>query len=179
MSSSPRYWDSNTQVRSAGGKRVMQPQTDDDCAGKRACALTARGSVSKAMKGLICRLSKKLDCSPPSTKEARALALIPPLQKVPRRQGLLGVVEGTKRRAMREQGRSKTGIASRQEHRLFRRSQPEEALVLGTRHSRKSNARQETCWKSGDSSSTRSSCSGRRKRTQPRNSSMMMSGSDR
>ena len=45
-----------------------------------------------------------------------ALAPIPPLQKVPRRRGLLGVVEGKKaaQSAMREQGRNmnRTGIAS-------------------------------------------------------------------
>ena len=33
-------------------KRVMQSQTDEQ-RGKRACALTARGSISKAMKGLV------------------------------------------------------------------------------------------------------------------------------
>ena len=33
-------------------KGVTQPQTDEQ-RGKRACALTARGSISKAMKGLV------------------------------------------------------------------------------------------------------------------------------
>ena len=47
-----RYWDSNTQARFAGEKRVLQPQTDEQ-RGKRVCALTARGSISKVMKGLV------------------------------------------------------------------------------------------------------------------------------
>ena len=53
--------------------RATQPQTDEQ-RGKRACALTATGSISKAVKGLVGgagqrfhRLSKKLDCSPDST----------------------------------------------------------------------------------------------------------------
>ena len=52
VSSSPRYWDSMTLLRSAGEKRVTQPQTNEQ-RHKRACALTARGSISKAMKGLV------------------------------------------------------------------------------------------------------------------------------
>ena len=102
MSSGPRCWDSNTQVRSAGENGVMQPQTDEQ-RGKRACALTARGSISKAMKGLVGGAAQgSADCrknwsNSPHSHEARAMALIPPLQKVPRRRRLLGVVEGTKR----------------------------------------------------------------------------------
>ena len=43
-------------------KRGMQPQTDEQ-RGKRACALTAWGSISKAMKGLVGRASQgSADC---------------------------------------------------------------------------------------------------------------------
>ena len=93
---------------------VMRLQTDEHH-GQRACALTARVSISNAMKGLVGG-AKKLDLQP-CFHGARAAELIPPMQNVPRRRGLLWVVEGAKQReAMREQGRSKTGIASQRNH---------------------------------------------------------------
>ena len=53
----------------------MQPQTEEQ-RGERACALTAKGSISRAMKGLVSGWSSSgarqkveaLDCSPDSSK---------------------------------------------------------------------------------------------------------------
>ena len=56
-------------------KRVMQPQTDEQ-RGKRACALTARGSISKAMKDRALLIVAETG-PPPSSHGARVLGLIP------------------------------------------------------------------------------------------------------
>ena len=75
-------------------KRTMQLQTDVQ-RGKRACALTVRGSISKAMKGLVGGAAQgSADC------RARASELIPPMQNVPRQRVVLGVVAGTRQRGV-------------------------------------------------------------------------------
>ena len=94
--------------------RRVQPQTDEQ-RGKRACALTAQRSISKALKGLVgglCWLSQKLDCSPHPTE--RVYWAFHPVQSVPMRRELLGSAGRYKaaRSGMREQGRNRTGIAS-------------------------------------------------------------------
>ena len=81
----------------------MQLQTDEQRE-KRACFLTAGGSISKAVWALLIVGETGLQ---PSSHGDRALGLIRLPRKVSRRRGLLGVVEGT-----REQGRSRTGLAS-------------------------------------------------------------------
>ena len=77
--------------------RKTQPQPDEQ-RGKRACALTARGSISKAAKGLVCGAAQgSADC-----RRNWTTALIPSLQCGVRRGGAncLGrrkVQNGTKR----------------------------------------------------------------------------------
>ena len=66
-------------LRRTAGK--TQPQTDEQ-RGKRACALTARGSVSKAMKGLVGGAAQVRRTAAgaglqPSSRGARVLELIP------------------------------------------------------------------------------------------------------
>ena len=124
--------------------------------GGRACALAARGSISKAMKGLVLRRVQRTAAGTgpqPSFHGARVLELIPPVRSVLRRPGWPG------RRAMqtgaeRDEGRSNTGIPSLSHvklspvsapgptgagtpgcHCLLRRSWLEETLVSGARHS--------------------------------------------
>ena len=78
--------------------RRVQLQKDEQ-RGKRACALTAcrdwwaaphRALLTVAEHGLL-----------PSSHGARALELIPPVRRAPRRRELLGVEEGTKRHGAR------------------------------------------------------------------------------
>ena len=64
-------------------KRIMQPQTDEQ-RGKRACALTARRSVSKAVKGLVGGAAQSsADCRKnglqPCFHGTRAAELTPPV----------------------------------------------------------------------------------------------------
>ena len=78
---------------------MTQPQTDEQ-RGKRACALTARGFISKAMKGLVGGAAQgSADCRRNWTAAlihgARALELIPPVRSAPRLRELPGAVEGT------------------------------------------------------------------------------------
>ena len=112
------YWSSNIQARSAEKKRIMQPQTDEQ-RGKRAYAFTATGSFSKAVKGLVGRATQgSVDCRKNWTTalipRALALALTLPMQNVTRQRVVLWGGDRYKaaRSAMREQGRSKTCIAS-------------------------------------------------------------------
>ena len=98
--------------------RGVQPQTDEQ-RGKRACALTGRGSISKAIKGLVGGIAQgSADCCgnwttapiprssgigthPTSVERAYAA-----------RSAWGGGCYKLARSAMREQGRSKTGTAS-------------------------------------------------------------------
>ena len=99
-------------------ERVLQPQTDEQ-RGKRACALTARGSTSKAVKGLVGGAAQ----GSPDCRKNWTTAL------VPRGSGLGTHITSAEcaeaaraawrggryraaRNAMREQERSKTGVAS-------------------------------------------------------------------
>ena len=52
MISSEEFWDSSTQDLKSEKEKTVQPQTEEH-RGKRACALTARGSISKAVTGLV------------------------------------------------------------------------------------------------------------------------------
>ena len=96
--------------------RKTQPQTDEQ-RGKRACALTARGSISKAMKGLVGAAQGSADCRNWTT------ALIPRSSSIGTHPTSADCAEAARtawsgghyklaRSAMREQGRSRTGIAS-------------------------------------------------------------------
>ena len=98
-------------------KREMQPQTDEQ-RGKRACALTARESISTALKALVggaaqgC-LPKELNHSPDPARSSGSRthpnsAECAEAAKIAWRSGRYK----TARSAMREQGRSSTGIAS-------------------------------------------------------------------
>ena len=73
----------------------MQLQTDDQ-RGKRACALTAGRSISKAMKGLVAQQAVGRIGPQPWPRGARAPELIPPVRSVPRRRVLLREVEDTR-----------------------------------------------------------------------------------
>ena len=96
----------------------MQPQTDEQ-RGKRACALTARGPISKAMKGLVGGAAPgSADC-----RKNWTTALIPRSSglgthptNAERNEAARGAWRSGRykavRSAMREQGRSKTGVAS-------------------------------------------------------------------
>ena len=72
-------------------------------AGKRACALTARGSISKAMKGLVGGAQRTAagNGPQPSFRGVRALELIPPVWSVPRWLELPGVEGHTNWRGAR------------------------------------------------------------------------------
>ena len=111
--------------------RRVQPHTDEQ-RGKRECALRARSSISKAMKGLVggaaegsvdCRTNWNTALIPrgsgigthPTSAERRGGA-----NRLARKRYKLG------RSAMREQGRSKTGTASLPHVKLS----PVSALVL-------------------------------------------------
>ena len=139
--------------------RRMQPQTDEQ-RGKRAFALTARGSINKAMKGLVgsaaqgsadCRRNAELGHSNSShrCKVRRGGA-----NCLERR-----AIQTGAQRAVREQGRSKTGIAS-----LLHVSAPGptgerqgnlDAIVsFAGALSQSSGQQEETCWKSAASFST-------------------------
>ena len=99
-------------------KKTLRPQTAEQ-RGKRACALTARGSIRKALKGLVGGAAA-------GSAEHRLLwttALIsgaPGEVRTPQAQNGLqqreqpGVEADTReaRNALKEQGRSKTGIES-------------------------------------------------------------------
>ena len=99
-------------------KRTMQPQTDEQ-RGKRACALTARGPISKAMKGLVGGAAPgSADC-----RKNWTTALIPRSSGLgthptdaERNEAARGAWRSGRykavRSAMREQGRSKTRVAS-------------------------------------------------------------------
>ena len=98
--------------------REMLPQTDEQ-RGKRACALTARGSISKAVTGLVGGASQgSADCRKNLTS-----ALIPRSSCIGTHSTIAKSAEAARiawsggrwkaaRSAVREQGRSKTGIAS-------------------------------------------------------------------
>ena len=151
-----------SKVRSGPPRRTargVQPQTDEQ-RGKRACALTARASISKAMKGLVGGAAQgSADC-----RRNWATALIPRSSDIGTHPSSAECAEAAgiswgggryklARSAMREQGRSKTGIASlphvktvanecsrshwrtagtRGCRRLLCRSRPEETPVSGT-----------------------------------------------
>ena len=66
----------------------MQPQTDEQ-RGKRARALMEQCKVPQIAESTGLQ---------PWFHGVRATELIPPMQSVPRRRGLLGVVEGTRQR---------------------------------------------------------------------------------
>ena len=86
MSSLEAYWCSNIQDRFAG---------------KGACALTARRSISKAVKGLVGGAAQgSADCRKNWTTAS-----------IPRTSGS-GELAGARQRGAREQGRSKTAVAS-------------------------------------------------------------------
>ena len=85
-------------------------ETDEE-RGKRACVLSARRSISKALKDS--RGDQRKAQQIVGRTGARALELTPPVRNVPRHCVLLGGVRyKAARRAVREQGRSKTGVAS-------------------------------------------------------------------
>ena len=72
-------------------KQVTQPQMDEQ-RGKRACALTARGSISKAMKKLVGGAAQGSDdyrrnWTTALIHEALASGLIPLLRRVSGRRG--------------------------------------------------------------------------------------------
>ena len=96
--------------------RRVQLQMDEQL-GKRACALTPRGSISKAMKGLVggaraglCGLPQELDHSPHSAEFGQWNSSHQCAEAARIAWG--GGRYKLARSAMREQGRSKTGIAS-------------------------------------------------------------------
>ena len=98
--------------------RKTQPQTDEQ-RGKRACAWTARRSISKAVKGLVGDAAQgSADC-----RRNWTTALIPRSSGIGPCPTIAEYAEAARiawgggryklaRSAMREQGRSKTGIAS-------------------------------------------------------------------
>ena len=99
-------------------KRTMEPQTDEQ-RGKRACALTARGPISKAMKGLVGGAAPgSADCRKNWTTALipRSSGLGTHLTNAERSEAACGAWRSGRykavRSAMREQGRSKTGVAS-------------------------------------------------------------------
>ena len=99
-------------------QRIMQPQTDEQ-RGKRACALTARKSISKAMKGLVGGAAQgSADCRKSWTTALipRSLGLGTHPTSAECAEAVRGAWSGGRykaaRGAMREQGRSKTCIAS-------------------------------------------------------------------
>ena len=74
--------------------RGMKPQTNEQ-RGKRACALTARGCISKAMRDSSVAPRRALRTAggtgpQPSSRGVRAQELIPPWRSVPRRPGSPG-----------------------------------------------------------------------------------------
>ena len=99
-------------------KRTLQSQTEEQ-RGKRDCALTARGSVSKAMKGRVCGAAQaSADCPKNWTT-----ALIPRISGCGAQLSGVRCAQEARtaweegrykaaRGAMKEQGRSKTGLAS-------------------------------------------------------------------
>ena len=117
------YWVSRTPGRCA----EQQERHSRKQRGKRACAMTARGSISKAIKGLVGGAAQgSSDCrrnrtTQPSSLGDRALALIPPVRSVPRQHELPGPAENSKIGTERdEETRTKQNrhrfIAPRQEH---------------------------------------------------------------
>ena len=104
------------QFRRRVGK--TQPQTDEQ-RGKRACALSARGSINKAVKGLVGGAAQgSADCRRNWTTALilRSLGTGTHPTTVERVDAVQSAWGGGRcklaRSAMREQGRSKTGIAS-------------------------------------------------------------------
>ena len=81
----------------------MQPQTDEQ-RGRRACALTARGATSKAMKGLMdagsSRMSEDVDCSLDSTELVLAAVHTPRLWNPVKQLEQLGEEAGARQLAV-------------------------------------------------------------------------------
>ena len=99
-------------------KRVTQPQTDEQ-RGKRGCALKVLGSTSKAMKGLVggaaqgsadCRMNWTTALIPRSSGSGTHTTSAEFSEAAPVARG--GGRYKAARSAMREQGLSRTGIAS-------------------------------------------------------------------
>ena len=122
-------------------KRVMQPQTDEQ-RGKRACALTARGSISKAMQGLVGGAAQ----GSVDFRKNWTTALIPRSSGGGTHPTIAKCAEAARvawdRVALsRHTGDHECSGPHRRTtgtfgcHRLFRRTQPEETLVSRTRHS--------------------------------------------
>ena len=99
-------------------KKTLRPQTAEQ-RGKRACALTARGSTSKAMKGLVGGAAAgsaehRMHWTTALISGAPGEVRTPQAQNGLQQREQPGVEADTReaRNALREQGRSKTGIES-------------------------------------------------------------------